>query len=774
MSTSSNQADATIATGDSLDVRTFAIKQGLSRLFHIDVRVVSRNLDIDFDEVIGKEASFALRTQWTSPSWQGICSQIDQVRVDDEGLATYALVIQPNAWLMTQRRNYRIYQYETELDIVKKLFTEWGVEHEERVDPANYKPRKYRCQYDETDFDFVSRMLEDAGVSYYFEEKSGKSVLVLDDGPQARSLSKPLLRFHDTPSVTDGEFVTRVSVSQRVRPGKVTLGDLDYRKGSQSQPRFSARGGLPQEQHLEQFHYEPGAFLYAQPSAGGNTPSADDRGGSRVDPQLANAKTENRLLGKRGDAKRITFESNAIDLVPGIIMSVANHPHRALSASTPMLVTESFIQGEHDDEWRVQAEVVPTDDPYKPALRSARPKVQGLESATVVGPDGAEIHTDEYGRIRVQFHWDREGKNDENSSCWVPSSQPWAGAGFGGVNLPRIGQEVLVEFLGGDPDRPVVIGRVFTETQSSPYKLPKYKEVMTLRSNTTGRMVMGAADGGVIPGPTSSLLGGGLPYSPSQVNDLMNGGGPFAAKSADTQTHNWGGSEISLNDKDQVFYTQADKDRHDFTRSAAKAIIGAERTTTVGTDDLTHVENKQTTNVGSDQCLSVGGSQTIAVTGDLTETVTGRLEQVVSKGIGVTSGAFIVQQATYGIVIESGTQITLRVGQSEIIITDQEIKIQSGDKVHINPRQGQEEEQKKAEDAAAKQEAEKQATLAFLDSGAGNMGALIKGATTRLTAAGYSPEQANQIIGDHFAGKWSANGASDAQIQQNLTGLGLR
>ncbi|NUP12236.1 MAG: type VI secretion system tip protein VgrG [Polyangiaceae bacterium] len=773
----SNQATTTIASGDALDVRSFAIKQGMSQLFHIDVRAVSRNLDIDFDEVIGKDASVSLRTQWTAPSWHGICTQIDQVRVDAQGLATYSLVIQPRAWLMTQRRNYRIFQFETELDIVKKMLGEWNVEFEERVDPGNYKPRKYRCQYDENDFSFISRMLEDAGVSYYFEEKNGNSVMVLDDAPNARSLSKPLIRFHDSPAVTDGEFVTRVAVSQRVRPGKMTVGDLDYRKPAEGQPRFSAQGGLPQEQNLEQFHYEPGAFLYQQGSAGGNTPTADDRGASRVDSQLGTAKTENRLLGKRGNAKRITFESNVLDLVPGVITSVTNHPHRALSSSTPMLVTEALIEGDHDTEWRVHAEIVPTDDPFKPSIKTARPKVQGLESATVVGPDGAEIHTDEYGRVRVQFHWDREGKSDENSSCWIPSSQPWAGAGFGGVNLPRIGQEVLVEFLGGDPDRPVVIGRVFTETQSSPYKLPKYKDVMTLRSNTTGRMVMGAADGSVQPSPTSSLLGGGIPYNSGQIGELMSTlGGPFCARSADGGTHNWGGSEISLNDKDQVFYTQADKDRHDFTRSASRGVIGAERTTTIGTDDLTHVENKQTTNVGSDQALSVGGDQSITVTGNLTETVTGFLSQNVTKGIGISSGAYILQLATGGIVLRSDHMITLRVGKSEIVITDQEIKIQSGDKVHINPRQGEEEEAKKAKEAAEAKEKAKQDVLNTLENGGlgTNAGRAVQGSRNALQRAGYTEQEANQILGDYFENKWTQAGTDPQTVQSSLQGLGLR
>ncbi|MBK6518814.1 MAG: type VI secretion system tip protein VgrG [Polyangiaceae bacterium] len=712
LQTSSNDATVSIASGDPLDVRSFAIRQGMSQLFNIDVRVVSRNLDIDFDEVVGKEASFALRTGWSRQGWQGVCSEIEQIRVDDKGLATYALVLQPRAWLMTQRTNYRIFQFETELDVVKKMLGEWGVEFEERVDPGNYKPRKYRCQYGETDFAFISRMLEDAGCSYYFEQKEGATIMVLDDAPQARSLGKPMLRFHDQPGVTDGEFVTRVAISQRVRPGKMTIGDLDYRKGPTAQPRFTATDGLPQEQQLEQFQYEPGAFLYKQDSGGGSTPTADDRGASRIDEQLGNAKTQNRLLGQRGTAKRITFESNALDLVPGVITSVTNHPHRALAMSSTLLVTKALLEGDHDDTWRVHVEVVPTDSPFKPDVKTPRPRVQGLESATVVGPDGEEIHTDEYGRVRVHFHWDREGQANEQSSCWIPTSQPWAGGGFGGINLPRIGQEVLVEFLGGDPDRPVVMGRVFTETQGVPNKLPRFKNVSGLMSESTPRLVMGAADGAGASAP-SSLLDGGTPYGMDKIGSLVTQQGPFQASSPTGVVHSWKGSGLWMDDTamKEICYIQAQKDLNIVVKNSWTSVVGNHRTATIGTDDQLKVENKQqidigvdqTITVGQDQSLTVGRDQTITVGQNLTEDVVGKLEQTVLKGITIYSDANIKQGAKQDILIESEVQIVLKVGESFIKITPSEIIIQSADKVHINPKQGEAEEaaRKAAADQAA-------------------------------------------------------------------------
>ncbi|UQA57164.1 type VI secretion system Vgr family protein [Polyangium aurulentum] len=680
-----NHATIEIASGDALDVRTFAIKQGISQLFNIEVRAVSRSLDIDFDEVIGKPASLSLRTSHAAPSWQGICSQIEQLRVDAQGLATYALTIQPRAWMMTQRKNYRIFQFETELDIVKKMLGEWGVQFEERLDPANYKPRKYRCQYGETDFAFMSRMLEDAGACYYFEQKDGQSILVLDDAPHARDLKKPQLRFHDAPTTIDDEFVTRVSIAQRVRPGKVTIADLDYRKPATNQPRLSATGGLPQEQELEQFHYEPGAFLYKS-EGGGSTPSADDRGSSRTDEQLGNAKTQNRLHGKRGSAKRITFESNALDLAPGLITSVVNHPHRVLAAGS-LLVTDALIEGDHDSEWRVHAEVVPTDTPYKPDTKTARPKVTGLESATVVGPEGEEIHTDEYGRVRVQFHWDREGKRNETSSCWIPSSQPWAGAGFGGVNLPRIGQEVLVEFLGGDPDRPVVVGRVFTETQPPPYKLPDFKKVSGLRSESSPRVVSGAADGDSGAGMPSmgGILGGNAtPLGNAGIAEALNH--PFfGAKSPDQQTHAWRGNEVSFFDQPgkQQLYLQAERDMNVVVKNSQTSVISNVRSAQVGTDDVLSVGHKQLNVIGDNQMTSVGGDRSVYVVKNQSHVVTGDIsvEGQSNQTYDITETFKSTSKVHHFI---SQEKIILQVGSSTIVMQPNFIVIQADD-VFINP-----------------------------------------------------------------------------------------
>lgn len=679
-----------VASGDQLDVRNLSIRQRMAELDRIDLRVVSTNGSVALSDIIGKEATLQLEASPFQRTYTGVCMEMEQVRVDRDNLATYTLAIAPRAWLMTQRKNYRIFQFLSELDIVKKLLGEWNVAHEARIS-REHKPRKYRVQYDETDWAFVSRMLEDAGISFFFESSDEGTKLVLDDEPQSRQMKFPLIGFTDSPGPENASFVTRVSLVQAVKPGAMTIGDLDYRMPSANQPRLGAKRGLAQESRLEQFDYEPGAFLY-QGSGGGNTPTADDRGASRTDTGMGGQKTEGRLLARRQGDKRVRFESNVLALSPGAILSVIGHPHRLLRSDGGLLVTGTVLTGNHDSDWRVHVETVSTAVPHRPAQVTPKPRTRGIESATIVGPAGEEIHTDEYGRVRVHFHWDRESGRNEQSSCWLPTSQPWAGTGFGGVNLPRIGQEVMVEFLGGDPDRPVVIGRVYTETNPPPDKLPKFKEVSGLFSESTPRLVMGAADAGGATGG-SSLLGGGTPMSPSEINGMVTQPGPFQAASPTGINHGWSGSGIKMEDSygKEIFYLQAQKDLNLVVNNAWRTVVRNHRTCHVGTDDQLEVGNRQQSEIREDQRVKIGTDQYLVVKGKREEDVRGSFEQDVgADGIKVESTSETISiacRSAKNLIIESDEKIELVVGSSTIVIEPQTIKIQSA-KTSLQPKDG--------------------------------------------------------------------------------------
>lgn len=192
-----------------------------------------------------------------------------------------------------------------------------------------------------------------------------------------------------------------------------------------------------------------------------------------------------RLDGSRSEALSCAFDTNALDLAPGVVLSMIGHPQRDLGEDRRLLVVASTLTGTVGARLQHHCEAHRADVPYRPLPKTPRPRVMGVESATVVGPAGEEIHTDEFGRVRVHFHWDRESRMDEKSSCWIHVSQSWGGAGYGGVNLPRIGQEVVVDFLGGDPDRPIITGRVYTNLQKVPYSLPASKTQSGWKSNVT-------------------------------------------------------------------------------------------------------------------------------------------------------------------------------------------------------------------------------------------------------------------------------------------------
>jgi type VI secretion system secreted protein VgrG len=479
-----------VASEDALDVRRFQVREGISSLFEIDLAAVSRNPAVDFEAVVGQPASFTLRADTPDAphrrrSWTGLCSELRQVRNEERGLSTYHLRLVPALWLATQRSNYRIFQQISEPDIALRILQEWGIEPEIGIDRAAYKTRKYRVQYAESDYAFLCRMLEDAGICFYFRQTDDGTRMVLSDAPQANPPRAAKLAFQDDPNPgLDMEFVTRVEIGRRVRPGRYTMRDHDYRLSPSYKLAATAASASGVEDRLERYHYTPGAFLFGT-DKGEPTPSADDKGRARTDEGEAAALARKRLEAKRASVRTMSFESNAYDLAPGVVMSMADHPRPELGDDKRLLVVAATFEGAVNEQWTLRCEARSADAPYRPALSTRKPKVLGVESATVVGPPGEEIHTDEFGRVRVHFHWDRGSAMDDNSSCWIHVSQPWAGTGYGGVNLPRIGQEVLVSFLGGDPDRPIIVGRVFTNLQKAPFSLPANKTQSGWKSNST-------------------------------------------------------------------------------------------------------------------------------------------------------------------------------------------------------------------------------------------------------------------------------------------------
>jgi type VI secretion system secreted protein VgrG len=312
-------------------------------------------------------------------------------------------------------------------------------------------------------------------------------VLVLCDAPEQGALREGAPLFFASDSASSGaserEHVRAVRLMREAHPLSVALRDFDFRNPALP---LCSRAGQETElgSLLEQMSFEPGAFRRVLGGATA-TPLADRRGATRHEPKAGHTRAAHRLLGERRAAETVTLTTNALDLTPGVVFSLDGHPHPALGDGAPLLVTASSIEGERDKEWVAQVEALSAEEPYRPLCRTPRPVVPGLQSALVTGPRGDELFTDEHGRVRVRFVWDRADTPEEERSTWVRVSQGWAGAGYGLWTLPRVGQEVLVGFFEGNPDEPVIVGRAPNAHNPAPYPLPAGATKTVWRSRST-------------------------------------------------------------------------------------------------------------------------------------------------------------------------------------------------------------------------------------------------------------------------------------------------
>lgn len=493
-------------SGDRLDVRTFAVHEALSASFQIDIVAMGPD-DIDLEKISGRPASFGLSGLGGQRIWTGLCARITQTSVESDGLSAYTLKIVPAFWLLNHRRNHRIFQHLSIPEIVEKLLAEWQLNFELKIDKAAYPKREFTVQYGETDHDFIRRLLVDAGISFSFFLPPGEkeTKMIITDVPTAaepRAAALPFLRSSSLAEKT--EHVTAVTLQKMVKASRAVVRDFDFRR-----PSFPLAGvsttGSGTNSLLEEYFYLPGASNVKGEAGAGNTPFADKEGAYRHTEKEAVARAERHTEAMNAAAWRIGFNTSTINVPAGQVFSISGHPHPSLTKEKKLLVLSSFITGEINEDWNAGGEAVsadipfrpllttdrPTDihrseedGPFKPVAKMEKPRIQGLQSAIVVGPQGEDIHVDEFGRVKLQFPWDREAKGDEKGSAWVRVAQQWAGPGFGMVTMPRVGQEVLVGFLEGDPDLPMVVGRMFDTTSPVPYPMPENKTRTVLKSSS--------------------------------------------------------------------------------------------------------------------------------------------------------------------------------------------------------------------------------------------------------------------------------------------------
>ncbi|MRG97029.1 type VI secretion system Vgr family protein [Polyangium spumosum] len=658
--------ELTFACGESsLLVRRFSVHESVSGLFTVSVWARSESPSIDLEAIIGQPASLRVVSGWLFAKlggarlWSGIVSSIEQVQAVQPAsgakeLSTYSLRIVPDLWMLTQRRNYRIFQHLSIPDIIDELLGDWGIEKVWEIDRGKYPKLEYKAQYGESDFAFFSRLLEEAGIAFTFPDDDAKgSKLTLSDKLESNT-PRPggALPYVDNPNQeAEKEFVSGIRLSYGVRPGAHTIRDYDFRN-----PSFELFGEAPkaegQEAKYEQYHYEPGAFL-VEGGKGGGTPVADDKGVARYAQGFGKGRATRLLGGTRVDRRVVSFDTNTIDLWPGQVFSIDRHPHADITESTKLLVTEFSVEGTPEGEWSMSGQAVFTDAPYRPQQRTPKPRVEGVQSARVVGPKGQEIHTDEFGRVRVQFPWDREGKNDDNSSCWIRVSQGWAGTGYGMIVIPRIGQEVMVGFLEGDPDQPIIVGRVYNAKQAVPYKLPEHKTRSTWKSDSS------LGSDGFNEIMFEDLKGQELVYEQAQKNRRR------LVKNDETITIGHDRQKLVKNDESEK------------TLGFLKVYVGKDQ-------DIVIKQNKRE-RIEGDSHLRVYGKRNQRIEGKQSLTVKGDRHELVGKNYAIGVNEEIHVAAGTAIVIEAGKDLTIkgpggfvRIDQSGVTIRGKQVRINSG------------------------------------------------------------------------------------------------
>ncbi|MEE9129617.1 MAG: type VI secretion system tip protein TssI/VgrG [Phycisphaerales bacterium] len=446
---------------DVLLLRSMNGTERLSRLFHYNLTLVSEEQSINFADIVGQNMTVQLelpddRTRY----FNGYVSRFVQTRAEGD-LAEYQATIVPWLWLLTRTADCRIFQEKTVPEIIKEVFRDAGFTDFDDSLSGSYRTREYCVQYRETDFNFVSRLMEQEGIYYFFEHAEGKHTLVLADSLSAHQTFPGYeeIPYRPAGSTSPIEHIGGWTLEQAIQPGVYALNDYDFEKPKKD---LLARSVIQRDHaaaDYEIFDY-PGEY----------TENADGDSYAKV-----------RIQELQASHEIVSSESDAWGICSGYTFKVTDHTRE--DQEREYLVMSTTIHFESDLYhsaagggggvfFQCQFSAMDSSQPFRPPRVTPKPVIQGPQTAVVVGKDGEEIWTEKHGRVKLQFHWDRYGESDEESSCWIRVSQPWAGANWGGVFLPRIGQEVIVEFLEGDPDRPIITGRVYNGDNMYPYALP--------------------------------------------------------------------------------------------------------------------------------------------------------------------------------------------------------------------------------------------------------------------------------------------------------------
>ncbi|VXB37881.1 VgrG protein [Pseudomonas sp. 8BK] len=591
-----------------LQVLEFSGREAISQPYRFEVELISENAELDLQSLLHQRAFLAF-----TPDDLGIHGLIYQVAQAESGkrLTRYKLSIVPQLSYLALRTNQRIFQHLTVPEIVATVLQEHGIVeggYQFLLGPTVYPTRDYCVQYDESDLHFIQRLCEEEGIHYHFQHSSQGHVLTFGDDQTAfGKLGQPTAYLQDNGMTADEPVIKRFAVRLETRTSRITRRDYDF-----EQPRLLMEAAFKEDRDpeakplpdLEDYDY-PGRFVDRT------------RGKHLSQRNLERHRADYRLAEGRGDQPK---------LLSGHFLEISDHPRQDYNdlwllhevihqGKQPQVLEESVTSHTEASDgfqqgYRNHFIAAPWDVPFRPPLAHPKPRVLGSQTAVVTGPAGEEIHCDEYGRIKVQFFWDREGQADDTTSCWLRVASSWAGDAYGGIAIPRIGMEVLVTFLEGDPDQPLVTGCLYHAEHVVPYDLPANKTRTVFKTLST-------------PG------GGG--YNELRIEDKKGAEQIYLHAQRDWDEN------IEHDQKIRV-----GNERHDTVEANSYTELQAEEHLTVKTERKVEVKPDDHLTVGQNQHIKLGTAQ-------LTK-----------------AGREIHLKAGQKMVIEAGVELTIKAGGSFI------------------------------------------------------------------------------------------------------------
>ncbi|UVE17753.1 type VI secretion system tip protein VgrG [Pseudomonas sp. LS44] len=614
-----------------LQVLAFHGREALSQPFAFDLQLVSERPDLDLQSLLHRPAFLSF-----SAEGGGIHGLIHSVAQGESGprLTRYRLTLVPQLAYLAQRTNQRIFQHLTVAQIIAQVLEEHGIQADAYRFQlgAAYPERDYCVQYDESDLHFVQRLCEEEGIHYHFQHSAEGHVLMFGDDQTVFRQLAPLAYQPDSGLVADVPVAKRFGVRLATRPSQVNRRDYDF---LQPHLLLEASASSPAVPALEDYDY-PGRFTTR---ARGKQLSQRSLERHRSDAQLAEGDSDQPLLASghflplsehpRSDwnqlwlLSEIVHEGKQPQVLEESISDFGSTPSPLWGEAGGEGLSHSDFQQGYRNHFRA----TPWNAPYRPPLAHPKPHIIGSQSAVVTGPQGEEIHCDQHGRVKVQFHWDRHGQADEQTSCWLRVSSSWAGDRYGGIAIPRVGMEVLVSFLEGDPDQPLISGCLYHAEHVVPYELPAHKTRSVFKTLSSP---------------------GGEGYNELRIEDRKGQEQIFIHAQRDWDEH------IEHDQKIHIGHQ-----RHDTVEAHSYTELKAEEHRT------THADRK--VEARADDHLSVGNNQHVKV----------------GSGQFVEAGREIHLSSGLKVVLQAGSELTLKAGGSWLKLDASGINL-GGATVRIN------------------------------------------------------------------------------------------